>query len=66
MVRLPTFASVGRSRRLFTIRMAVLSAPTPAPASHASTGKVPTCRYVVPATAISPKKTKTKRSPRPW
>ena len=37
-VFLPTRASVSRSRKLFTTRMAVASAPTAVPACHAMGG----------------------------
>ncbi len=54
------------SRRLFTTRMAVASAPTGTAAIQAAGGTAWSCTYVVPAVATRPKKTNTNRSPRPW
>ena len=55
-VRLPATASVVRSRRLLTTRMAVASIPVAAPSTHAAGGAESVWTQVVPTTTASPKK----------
>ncbi len=63
-VCLPVTWSVGMSRRLFTTRIAVVIMPTGTATSTAYQDQVSSWTYCEPTVATSPKKTKTKTSPR--
>ena len=64
-VRLPAIVSEGMSRRLLITSRAHESRPTGTDAASASQVSRSIWTYAVPATAATPKKTKTAASPMP-